>query len=69
MNRITPAELVYPFHIEMIHHGRALCRPTNPRCIECPVRGECHYYAQNVAPRRGEKGTPPARKPRRRKPE
>ncbi|HEY3268015.1 MAG TPA: endonuclease III [Armatimonadota bacterium] len=44
LERITPPELVYPFHIEMIRHGRALCRPTNPKCPDCPVRDDCDYY-------------------------
>lgn len=43
MDSITPPELVYPLHIEMIRHGRALCRPTNPKCAECPVISECLY--------------------------
>jgi endonuclease-3 len=43
MDSITPPELVYPLHIEMIRHGRALCRPTNPKCAECPVIAECLY--------------------------
>lgn len=43
MERITPPEFVYPLHIEMIRHGRALCRPTNPKCADCPVLTECNY--------------------------
>jgi endonuclease-3 len=43
MEAITPPELVYPLHIEMIRHGRALCRPTHPKCSECPVAAECRY--------------------------
>ena len=43
MDSITPPELVYPLHIEMIRHGRALCRPTNPKCAECPVIDECNF--------------------------
>jgi endonuclease-3 len=43
MDRITPPELIYPLHIEMIRHGRALCRPTNPKCTDCPVLSECKH--------------------------
>lgn len=43
MEKITPPELIYPLHIEMIRHGRALCRPTNPKCAECPVFDDCKY--------------------------
>jgi endonuclease III len=24
--------------------GREICRPTNPKCEECPVNTVCHYY-------------------------
>ena len=51
---ITPADLVYPLHIEMIRHGRALCRPTNPKCDRCPVREECLFYETVVEPARNE---------------
>ena len=44
MDSITPPELVYPFHVEMIRHGRALCRPTKPGCDRCPITNECVYY-------------------------
>jgi len=44
MDRITPPELVFPFHVEMIRHGRALCRPTKPGCGRCPITNECKYF-------------------------
>ncbi|WP_395046652.1 endonuclease III domain-containing protein [Flavobacterium sp.] len=24
--------------------GREICRPTNPKCNECPINKSCHYY-------------------------
>jgi endonuclease-3 len=54
LEAMTPDELVYPFHIEMIRHGRALCRPTSPKCEKCPVRDECLYYEAVVEPARTE---------------
>jgi len=24
--------------------GREICRPTNPKCNECPIYKSCHYY-------------------------
>lgn len=24
--------------------GREICRPTNPKCKECPINKSCHYY-------------------------
>lgn len=46
MDSITPPELVFPFHVEMIRHGRALCRPTKPACDRCPITAECEFYVE-----------------------
>ena len=29
------------------HHGQRLCKPTNPNCMECPLRPHCAYPALN----------------------
>lgn len=34
-------ELVYPFHILLIKHGRRLCRAQRPLCAECPLLNGC----------------------------
>jgi endonuclease-3 len=34
----------YQLHLNMISHGRALCRPRNPGCRECPLTRQCLYY-------------------------
>ena len=28
--------------------GREICRPTNPKCGECPVNGVCFYYNKQI---------------------
>lgn len=40
---------IYAFHVEMIEHGRRLCRARNPRCPECPLRSLCDYYTTQSA--------------------
>jgi endonuclease-3 len=47
MLAITPPEDAYELHINLIRHGRAICRP-RPRCGECALRRMCPAY------RRGE---------------
>jgi endonuclease III len=42
---------IYQLHINMIWHGRALCRPRNPRCTACPLKKYCLYYGKNAASR------------------
>lgn len=32
---------VYSFHVNMIRHGRAVCRARNPRCAACGLRDHC----------------------------
>lgn len=40
---ITPPELVYPFHLDLIQHGRTTCKAQKPRCGECIVRPLCPW--------------------------
>ena len=35
------AEQVYPFHIQLIKHGRRTCSAQRPKCSECPLQQEC----------------------------
>lgn len=34
----------YQLHLNLISHGRTLCRPKNPKCGQCPLTRECRYY-------------------------
>jgi endonuclease-3 len=43
MLAITPAEDAYELHINLIRHGRAICRP-RPRCEQCALRRMCPWY-------------------------
>ena len=46
MLRITAPEDAYELHINLIRHGRAICRP-RPRCGECALRRMCPWYRQH----------------------
>lgn len=37
---LTP-EQVYPFHIQLIKHGRRTCTAQRPKCPSCPLRAGC----------------------------
>jgi endonuclease-3 len=50
MEAIVPPEEYYAFHLQMIYHGRALCKARNPRCEECPLQAHCDYYQETVLP-------------------
>jgi endonuclease-3 len=43
MLAITPPEDAYELHVNLIRHGRAICRP-RPRCGECGLRRMCPWY-------------------------
>lgn len=47
MEDIVPPKDYFAFHIQMIQHGRALCKARKPRCEDCPLKRLCAYYQEN----------------------
>jgi endonuclease-3 len=43
---LLPPEYYYPFHLNLIRHGREICHARNPRCEICPLQTVCDYYQQ-----------------------
>ena len=43
MNRLVPAGKSYSFHVNLIRHGRRLCRPRDPLCERCPIVEYCDF--------------------------
>jgi len=43
MNNLVPRGKFYSFHVNLIRHGRALCRPRAPLCERCPIVEYCDY--------------------------
>jgi endonuclease-3 len=43
MTALIPAGKFYSFHVNLIRHGRRLCRPRDPLCQRCPVVEYCDY--------------------------
>ncbi len=50
LEALVPPELYYAFHLNLIAHGRAVCKAQRPRCEVCPLQRHCDYF-QNA--RRG----------------
>jgi endonuclease III len=46
LEKLVPPELYYPLHLNLIAHGRALCKAGRPRCEVCPLKAECGYYKE-----------------------
>ncbi len=49
LEEIVPEEHYFPFHIDLIRHGRALCHARSPECERCPLQNHCEYYALEAA--------------------
>lgn len=47
MLAITPPDDAYELHMNLIAHGRRLCRPARPLCGECALRRMCPYARAN----------------------
>ena len=43
MDQMVPAGKFYSFHVNLIRHGRAICRPREPLCERCPIVEYCDY--------------------------
>ena len=48
MNRIVPPGKFYSFHVNLVRHGRALCRPRDPVCERCPIVEYCDYGRERI---------------------
>ena len=47
---LVPPEWYYSFHLNVIAHGRAVCKAQRPRCERCLLQKYCEYFA-SVTPR------------------
>jgi endonuclease-3 len=45
--RVPPGKF-YSFHVNLIRHGRKLCRPREPLCTRCPIVEYCDYGQTQV---------------------
>jgi endonuclease-3 len=49
MLAVVPPEDAYELHVNLIRHGRTICRP-KPRCGECGLRRLCPWYRVHRGP-------------------
>lgn len=43
MNQLVPKGKFYSLHVNLVRHGRTLCRPRDPQCTNCPIVEYCDY--------------------------
>ena len=44
MTTMIPADRYYEVHVNLIRHGRRVCRPQQPACHQCCLVEYCRYY-------------------------
>lgn len=47
LEKIIPPEQFYQAHLNLIEHGRKICRAARPLCERCPLTSLCDYYQKN----------------------
>lgn len=45
---LVPQGKALALHVNLIRHGRSVCKARNPRCHDCVVQDECHDYSRQV---------------------
>jgi endonuclease-3 len=48
LEALVPPEWYYPFHLNVIAHGRAVCKAQRPRCNVCPLQKQCDYFRDAI---------------------
>jgi endonuclease III len=44
LEELVRPKLRYTFHVDCIAHGRAICRPSDPLCAQCPIKRYCAHF-------------------------
>lgn len=47
LGELVSPEDVYQLHMNMVEHGRQICKSQRPKCGECVVRGVCTWNGSN----------------------
>ena len=40
---MVPPDIRYSLHVNLVAHGRELCRPQDPACEQCPILRNCSF--------------------------
>jgi len=51
LQQLLAPEDVYDLHVDLIAHGRRICRARDPKCPLCPLQALCDYYQGVIHPR------------------
>ena len=48
LEELLPVKIYYPFHMNLIAHGRQVCKSQQPRCEVCVLREHCDYFVTQL---------------------
>jgi len=48
LEALVPPEIYYPFHLNLVAHGRTVCHARNPECARCVLQDYCACYASSI---------------------
>jgi endonuclease III len=43
LDNLIPHGLSYRLHVNLVAHGRDLCKPSKPNCEECVIINRCYF--------------------------
>lgn len=55
LEALVPQAWYYPFHLNVIQHGRTVCKAQRPLCEVCVLQKYCDYYRAVIAPQRAQR--------------
>ncbi len=55
LDSVVPDDIKYRLHLNLIQHGRRICRAQRPRCEICPLTDLCAYFAVQKSTPQGNK--------------
>ncbi|MEW5847749.1 MAG: endonuclease III [Myxococcota bacterium] len=54
--RLVPKERTYAVHVNLVRHGRQVCRAPLPLCDLCALARDCEYYLRGTGGARSRRG-------------
>lgn len=46
LQKVVPSELAHRFHVNLVNHGREVCKAQKPRCEACVLGPECRWQIE-----------------------
>ena len=43
----VPKQIAYELHLNLIEHGRKICKARKPLCTSCPLKQRCQHWKKN----------------------